>query len=131
MSFKFDYQAPQVIAEIGCNHMGQIDIAKELIDLAKEAGVSYVKFQKRNNKELLTEEQYNEGCLQNLRIVRNQILNSTDKYATLDFPHSTEEKKQEWFTYRQALRDLTTTVVEQNVVLDPDLTNVTWPTPPS
>lgn len=59
MSFKFDYQAPQVIAEIGCNHMGQIDIAKELIDLAKEAGVSYVKFQKRNNKELLTEEQYN------------------------------------------------------------------------
>ena len=79
----------------------------------------------------LTPEQYNEGCLQNLRIVRNQILNSTDKYATLDFPHSTEEKKQEWFTYRQALRDLTTTVVEQNVVLEPDLTNVTWPTPPS
>ena len=79
----------------------------------------------------LTPEQYNEGCLQNLRIVRNQILNFTDKYATLDFPHSTEEKKQEWFTYRQALRDLTTTVVEQKLVLDPDLTNVTWPTPPS
>ena len=32
---------------------------RSLIDLAKQAGVGYVKFQKRNNKELLTEEQYN------------------------------------------------------------------------
>jgi sialic acid synthase len=59
MAFKFDYQVPKVIAEIGCNHMGKMDIAKELIDLAKAAGVRYVKFQKRNNKELLTAEQYN------------------------------------------------------------------------
>lgn len=59
MGFKFKYEAPKVIAEIGCNHMGQMNIAKELIDLAKEAGAGYVKFQKRNNKELLTEEQYN------------------------------------------------------------------------
>jgi hypothetical protein len=42
----------------------------------------------------------------------------------------TEEKKQEWFTYRQALRDLTTTVIEQNIILDADLTNVEWPIPP-
>ena len=72
----------------------------------------------------LTEEQYNEGCLQNLRIVRNQILNSTDKYATLDFPHSTEEKKQEWFTYRQALRDLPT---HSNW---PNLSDSDWPIKP-
>ena len=39
--------------------MGQIDIAKNLIKLAKESGADYAKFQKRNNKELLTEEQYN------------------------------------------------------------------------
>lgn len=57
--FKFDYQKPKVIAEIGCNHMGKMEIAKELIDLAKQSGADYVKFQKRNNKELLTEEQYN------------------------------------------------------------------------
>ena len=43
MGFKFDYKEPKVIAEIGCNHMGQMDIAKELIDLAKGAGVKYVK----------------------------------------------------------------------------------------
>jgi sialic acid synthase len=59
MAFDFDYKEPKVIAEIGCNHMGNFDIAKELIDLAKQCGVKYVKFQKRNNKELLTEEQYN------------------------------------------------------------------------
>lgn len=58
MSFKFDYKEPKVIAEIGCNHKGEMDIAKELIDLAKESGAKYVKFQKRNNKELLTKEQY-------------------------------------------------------------------------
>ena len=40
----------------------------------------------------LTEEQIKEKCLNNLRIIRNNILNSTDKYVTPDFPHSTEEK---------------------------------------
>jgi len=58
MAFNFDYKEPKLIAEIGCNHMGNFEIAKELIDLAKQAGVKYVKFQKRNNKELLTKKQY-------------------------------------------------------------------------
>lgn len=58
MRFKYDYKEPKIIAEIGCNHKGEMDIAKELIDLAKDSGAKYVKFQKRNNKELLTKEQY-------------------------------------------------------------------------
>ena len=53
------YQKPKVIAEIGCNHKGDIEIAFELLDLAKECGADVAKFQKRNSKELLTEEQYN------------------------------------------------------------------------
>jgi len=57
--FNFEYRAPKVIAEIGCNHMGNFDIAKELILLAKNCGADVAKFQTRNNKELLTEEQYN------------------------------------------------------------------------
>ena len=57
--FQFNYQNPKIIAEIGCNHMGNLDIAKELILLAKECKASYAKFQKRNPKELLSEEQYN------------------------------------------------------------------------
>jgi len=39
--------------------MGSLEIAKELMKLAKEAGATYAKFQKRTPKELLTEEQYN------------------------------------------------------------------------
>ncbi len=48
-----------VVAEIGCNHMGEFDIAKDLIKLAKDSGAMVAKFQKRNPKELLTKEQYN------------------------------------------------------------------------
>lgn len=36
-----------VIAEIGINHNGDIDIAKQLIDVAADAGADAVKFQKR------------------------------------------------------------------------------------
>ena len=47
---------PRIISEIGCNHMGQFDIALELIKLSKECGADYAKFQKRTPKELLTTE---------------------------------------------------------------------------
>ena len=54
------YKKPKVIAEIGCNHKGEIKLAKELIKVAKiYCNADVVKFQKRNNRELLTEEQYN------------------------------------------------------------------------
>lgn len=55
------YKKPFVIAEIGCNHKGDMEIAKELIKVAKIfCNADAVKFQKRNNKELLTEQQYNQ-----------------------------------------------------------------------
>jgi sialic acid synthase len=55
------FKKPYIIAEIGCNHKGEMDIAKELIKVAKIfCNADAVKFQKRNNKELLTEEQYNQ-----------------------------------------------------------------------
>ncbi len=38
---------PLLIAEIGINHNGSVKLAKRLIDLAKENGFDYVKFQKR------------------------------------------------------------------------------------
>ena len=37
-----------IIAEIGINHNGDLNIAKKLIDIAKVAGCNAVKFQKRN-----------------------------------------------------------------------------------
>lgn len=51
--------APRVVAEIGCNHGGDLQIAREMIhSAALYAKSDYVKFQKRSNRELLTEEEY-------------------------------------------------------------------------
>ncbi|MEY3388921.1 MAG: hypothetical protein RLZ74_527, partial [Actinomycetota bacterium] len=46
-----------VIAEIGINHNGDINIAKKLIDVAVEAGCQAVKFQKRTPAICVPEEQ--------------------------------------------------------------------------
>ena len=48
-----------VIAEIGHNHMGDMEIAKGMFKTAKECGASAVKLQKRDNKTLYTNELYN------------------------------------------------------------------------
>ncbi len=51
---------PKIIAEIGCNHKGDMNIAKEMImTAATYCKVDVVKFQKRCNRELLTPEEYN------------------------------------------------------------------------
>lgn len=48
-----------VIAEIGHNHQGNIETAKELFRAAKECGVNAVKLQKRDNRTLYTRDMYN------------------------------------------------------------------------
>jgi hypothetical protein len=65
-----------------------------------------------------------------LRNERKKKLTESDYLAMPDYPHINDTLKQEWLLYRQALRDLPSTVTPQ---LDEngDLTNVTWPTPPS
>ncbi len=51
---------PKIIAEIGCNHKGDLATAKELVKVAAlYCKVDVAKFQKRNNRELLSEAQYN------------------------------------------------------------------------
>ena len=51
--------APKIIAEIGCNHKGDMQIAREMIETAANyCKVDVVKFQKRCIKELLTPEEY-------------------------------------------------------------------------
>ena len=47
-----------VIAEIGHNHQGDLEKAKQLFQVAKECGVDAVKLQKRDNKTLYTKEMY-------------------------------------------------------------------------
>ena len=58
-----------------------------------------------------------------LRQERNKLLAETDYLALTDYTISSEEKKQEWLTYRQALRDLPSNTT------DPE--NPVWPTKPS
>lgn len=54
------YKRPYIIAEAGCNHKGEMEIAKELIKVAAYfCKADAIKFQKRCNRELLTPEQYN------------------------------------------------------------------------
>lgn len=57
---------PIVIAEIGCNHKGDINIAKKMIEQISLMGdvnplskINCIKFQKRTNKILLSPEEYN------------------------------------------------------------------------
>lgn len=47
-----------VVAEIGHNHQGSLEKAKELFIAAKKAGVNAVKLQKRDNKSLFTKDIY-------------------------------------------------------------------------
>ena len=46
-----------IIAEIGINHNGDMNICKQLIDIAKNAGCDAVKFQKRTLEEVYSKEQ--------------------------------------------------------------------------
>ena len=59
-------ERPVIIAEIGCNHKGDMEIAHKMIKLLgvfktlnPDSAIDIVKFQKRTNKELLTPEEYN------------------------------------------------------------------------
>jgi len=58
-----------------------------------------------------------------LREERNTRIANTDYLFTSDFPHPTEEAKQAWLDYRQALRDLPANTV------DPE--NPVWPQAPT
>ena len=56
---------PIVIAEVGCNHMGSMEIAHKMIKilgmmrlLGDQCSVDVVKFQKREPRELLSQEEY-------------------------------------------------------------------------
>ncbi len=53
-----DSSAPYVIAEIGNNHQGDLEICKQMFNAAKDCGANAVKLQKRDNSVLFTKEAY-------------------------------------------------------------------------
>ena len=66
--------------------------------------------------------------LKEFRHLRNKKISLTDFLMVADFPYPSEEIKQAWITYRQALRDITATT-SRDLNEDGQLV-VTWPTPP-
>ena len=64
-----NYTAPYIIAEIGANHNGDMNLAREMITSAKENGADCVKFQSWTNKSLIAREEYD----------RNQTYNDSKK----------------------------------------------------
>lgn len=53
-----NYSKPYIIAEIGSNHNGDIDLAKKIILSAKECGADAVKFQSWTPSSLIAKEEY-------------------------------------------------------------------------
>lgn len=87
---------------------------------------------KPTESEILTKntEMLNIIALDHLRIERDRLLNESDRYSLSDFPHANDTIKNQWLTYRQQLRDITTQNPSINLETG-ELSNITWPTPPS
>ena len=43
-----------IIAEIGTNHMGDVNVAKQIIDIAVDSGANVVKLQRQNVEKIYT-----------------------------------------------------------------------------
>jgi sialic acid synthase SpsE len=59
----FNYCNPYIIAEIGANHNGDMDLAKKMIDSAVNCGCDAVKFQSWNNKSLISKTGYKQNTV--------------------------------------------------------------------
>ncbi|MBI4309498.1 MAG: N-acetylneuraminate synthase family protein [Candidatus Omnitrophica bacterium] len=64
-----DFDIPYIIAEIGSNHNGDMDLARTMIDAAKSCGCDAVKFQSWTPDSLIAREEYD----------RNQKYNDSSK----------------------------------------------------
>lgn len=53
-----DFSVPYIIAEIGANHNGDMDLARKIIDSAKSCGCDAVKFQSWTPDSLISREEY-------------------------------------------------------------------------
>lgn len=62
-------EGPYIIAEIGANHNGDMKLAKQIIQSAKDCGADCVKFQSWNTESIIAKEEYD----------RNQSYNDSPK----------------------------------------------------
>jgi len=116
---------PIVVAEIGCNHKGDMDIAKEMImTAATYCKVDVVKFQKRNNEELLSEDEYNTPHPNPLNSYGNTY---GEHREFLEFDMDQHRQLKEWceefgVIYSSSVWDLTS--AKELVALEPKLIKI-------
>lgn len=97
-----------IVAEIGINHNGDIDIAKKLIDLSSESGCDAVKFQKRDinlvySQEMLDSERESPwGTTQ--REQKEGLEFGLEEYSEID--SYCKNKKIDWFASAWDLESL-------------------------
>ncbi len=53
------FEPAKLVAEVACGHLGDINLAREMVKMAYVAGADYVKFQKRNPSESIPPEMQN------------------------------------------------------------------------
>ena len=64
-----------------------------------------------------------------LRRHRNKLLDESDKYVTPDYNHASDEEKDKWVKYRNALRDIPSSISNQ-LAFEGDLGKIAWPVRP-
>lgn len=57
--FSKGISGPYIIAEVGQNHQGDLDTAREFIKIFSQLGANAIKFQNRDNKYLFSDDAYN------------------------------------------------------------------------
>lgn len=99
-SFVGDGHPTYIVGEIGINHNGDLEIAKQLIDVAKWAGVDAVKFQKRTPELCVPDDQKTKmretpwGYISYLDY-RYKVEFGKDEYQEID--RYAKEKGMTWF----------------------------------
>ena len=122
---------PVVIAEIGCNHKGDMEIAHKMIKLLgtfkllnENSYIDIVKFQKRTNKELLSPEEYN-APHPNPRNSYGNTYGEHREFLEFDLEQNRQLKKwceEEGLIYSTSTWDLT--AAKEIVTLNPKLIKV-------
>ena len=85
----YNFSDPYIIAEIGANHNGDMDLAKKMILSAKKAGADCVKFQSWTPKSLISKEEYQENQVYNDSKKKHfgSLKEMVTKYALTDEQH--------------------------------------------
>ena len=66
-----------------------------------------------------------------LRSERNELLKLSDIYVLPDYPHASEDIRQSWLTYRNALRALPNNNPSPEIDITGSVINVTFPVAPN